>query len=62
MDMLMKQAEYVKKTPQRNAPAIKATAYTLRAGTKIDANGDGLYGLAGSRMIRPAPVRPHGAC
>ena len=44
MDMLLKQAEYVKKTPQGNAPAIKAT-YTLRAGTKVDATVTAYYEL-----------------
>ena len=44
MDMLLKQAEYVKKTPQGNAPAIKAT-YTLRAGTKVDAMVTAYYEL-----------------
>ena len=44
MDMLLKQAEYVKKTPQGNVPAIKAT-YTLRAGTKVDATVTAYYEL-----------------
>ena len=44
MDMLLKQAEYVKKTPQGNAPAITAT-YTLRAGTKVDATVTAYYEL-----------------
>ena len=44
MDMLLKQAEHVKKTPQGNAPAIKAT-YTLRAGTKVDATVTAYYEL-----------------
>ena len=44
MDMLLKQAEDVKKTPQGNAPAIKAT-YTLRAGTKVDATVTAYYEL-----------------
>lgn len=44
MDMLLKQAEYVKKTPHGNAPAIKAT-YTLRAGTKVDATVTAYYEL-----------------